>query len=522
MPLSSNSLAKAVGSGVQNVAFRASASVLPRKILIIGTYDPAKTAIVAETPLLITSPEDAGSKFGFGFMVHRLALKAALGSQGIETWIMPQSEAGGAAAAAGEIDFTGSTGVLAGTLAVYIAGDRIPVTITAGMTVENIADAVVAAINAVAETPVIAAKTAVTFEVTFTAKSKGPEGNNIDISLSIEPGDETPTGIASAITPMAAGSGIPTMGDALDALGTGDNANEAGFTELIHGYGQDSTTLDAISTYVGEGNDFTGLYSKTVARPFRSLTGDTVAGSSGLTAQIVISDGRLDDRSQGVVSVPDSQSHPAEIAAQTLGHMARINNVRAEEACTEITLIGVQPGAKANRWTSSYSSRDTAVKAGISPTLVDGGVVKLQNVVSFYRPASVPVTSNGYREMVNISKLQNILASQKTNFSRTKWQNVSIVSDVAKVTNPTSRQKARDVDSVLDDLIQLVNEWAGNAWIASADFTIGRLKADSSLVTIRSSGDGFNVTIPVVLSGIGNIYDVVTQFDISFAVLING
>jgi phage tail sheath gpL-like len=512
-------LASGVGSGVRNVTFQATAEVLPRKIVIIGTYDAAKTAVVDEVAVRSLSPAETGSIYGFGTPVHRLHLKSALGAQGIETWILPQAET--SAESAGEIDFTGSTGVLAGTLAVYISGDRIPVTITAAMTVEEIADAVVAAVNADINTPVIASKTAVTFEVELDAKTMGVDGDDIDISLNIESTDTMPTGITAAITAMTGGAGVPTIADALNGLGIDDNANEAGFTEMIHGYGQDSTTLDAISTYVGEGNGFTGLYAKTVARPFRSLTGDTVADAAGLTAQIVISDARLDDRSQGVVSVPGSQSAPTEIAAQTLGHMARINNVRAEESYNNVTLIGVQPGATAERWTSSYDSRDTAVKAGISPTLVQAGVVKLQNVVSFYRPASVPVTSNGYREMVNISKLQNILASQKVNFERDKWQNISIVTDTKKVTDIDSRLKARDVNSVLDDLVTLVNSWASRAWIADADFTIGRLMSDKTLVAVRSGGDGFDITIPVVLSGIGNIYDVTTEFDISFAILNN-
>jgi hypothetical protein len=199
--------------------------------------------------------------------------------------------------------------------------------------------------------------------------------------------------------------------------------------------------------------------------------------------------------------------------------MARTNNRRAEEAYVSTLLTGVRPGDKADRWTASYDSRDTAVQSGISPTLVEGGNVLLQNVVSFYRPASVPVTSNGYREMVNISKLQNILDSQKVNFSREKWQNVSIVADASKVTNPASRLKARDISSVLDDVLQLAKSWEGLAWIADFDFTADKLKADSSLITVRTGGDGFTIIIPIILSGIGNIIVTETQFDISFASL---
>jgi len=172
MPLASNSLATAVGSGVRNVTFQPTAEVLPRTVLLIGTYDPAKLTVVDEVPVLITSAADAGDKFGFGFMAHRLALQAEKGAQGLQMFVSPQSEAGGAVSAAGEIDWTGTAGVVAGTLALYIGGERIPVTLITGMTLEAVSDAVVAAVNAVADTPVVAAKTAVTFETTFTAKSK--------------------------------------------------------------------------------------------------------------------------------------------------------------------------------------------------------------------------------------------------------------------------------------------------------------------------------------------------------------
>ena len=519
MAVSPSSLASVTAAGVKNVTFQPQAEVLPRKILIIGTFDPAKTEVVAETPVLITSAADAGDKFGFGFEVHRLALAAEKGSQGIETWIQPQAELGGAVEAAGEIDWTGTVGVVAGVLSVYIAGERYPVTITDAMTLEEVSDAVVAAINAVENTPVIATKTAVTFETVITAKSKGPEGNNLDISFNLGVGETTPAGIVAAITAMSNGAGLPVIQDALDALGTGDNANEAHFTDMLHGYGQDTTTLDAIANYVGLGNVFSGLYAKTVARPFRSLVGDVAAGSGGLTTLIALADLRELDRAQGIVAVPGSQSPPVEIAAQAIGHMARINNIRAEEAFNRVLMIGVQPGDKADRWTSNYDSRDTAVKSGISPTLVEAGSVLLQNVVSFYRPANVPVTSNGYREMVNISKLQNILQSEKLNFSRDEWQNISIVADVNKVTSTSSKQKARDRNSVLDDLIPLINSWAGNAWIADAAFSVNRLKSDKSLVVARIGGDGFEINIPVVLSGVGNIIVVVTQFDTSFAAL---
>lgn len=518
MSLDVNSKAAAVGSSVSNVSFQPAAENVPRKILIIGSYDPAKTGVVDEVPVQVLSAADAADKFGAGFMVHRLAIQAFEGGQGIPTWIQPQSEDGAAVVAVGEVDFTGTTGVLAGTLHMYLGGVYVPVAVTDAMAIEDLTDACVAAITAKTELAVTAAKHAVTFELDLTSKSKGTFGNFITIAFNLDAGQELPTGVAVAVTDMASGATDPDITDALDGLGTDDDANEAFFTDVVHGYGMVAAVLNKILTYVGAGDTATGLYAKTVSRPFRVLTGDTVAGSAGLTAALVISDARLTDRANGVISVPDSESHPSEIAAQTIGHMARINQVRAAQHYVDILLTGIWPGDQADRWTSDYDNRDIAVKGGISPTRVKSGNVHLQNVVTYYRPASVPVDSNGYREMVNISKIQNMMHTMRELFEQEKWQGISIVSDVTKVTSAVDRAKARDIDSVKDELVGLYRAWEAKAWIAEAAFSITALKEVDS-VTVRSASDGFDMTTKAVLSGVANIYDAVIEFDTSFAAL---
>ena len=516
MVLSANSLAAGVGSAVKNVQFIPAAENVPRKILIIGTYDPLKTLVVDEVPVQILSPEDAADKFGFGFMIHRLAIAADLGANGVETWVCPQTET--SAAAVGAADFTGASGVLAGTVYMYIAGIPVPFAVEDADDVTAIGDAAVAAITANSDLPVTAVNTV--GDVAITSKSEGLYGNDITIRFNIQPGNEFPAGITSvAVTDMVTGLGTPAIADALAGLGTGDDANEAFFTDVVHGYGFETTTLDAISAYVGTGNDFTGLYSKTVARPFRALTGDITAGSAGLVALVAIGVLRKTDRSQGIVPVPDSATHPAEIAAQAIGHMARINNSVVAQTYNGTVMIGVDPGDKgSDRWTSEFDNRDAAVNAGICATKVENGVVILQNMVTFYHPDSVPVTSNGYREMVNISKIQNLLDSQRALFETDKYQGFFIVSDVAEVTNVTDRLKAVDVDTVKDDLVLLYYAWASKGWIAEAAFSIDAL-AEAGSVSIRAGGDGFDIINKVVLSGVGNIVDALTQFDISFSVL---
>lgn len=518
MPLVNSSLAPAVGAAVNNVQFQTEAAVLSRKILLIGTYDPLKTEIVDEEPFSISSPEDAGDKLGFGFMLHRMAIAAFKGSQGVETWVVPQSETG--TQSAGDIDFVATDLVANGTINLYIGGDKVPVVAAKEDDEDAVAILVAAAVNADDDLPVTALVNGVTTsQVDFTAKSEGPEGDNIILSFNLGFQEEHPEGVVAVITPMAAGAGIPDIQDALDALGVDDDQNEYYFTDVLHGYGLDTDTLDALSEYNGEGNEYAGNYSKTVSRPFRVLNGDIVADTEGKDALIALANTRRVDRTNGVLAVPGSQNHPVEIACQALGIAARLNANRAEEHYLGKVLSGVFPGAIADRWTSTYDNRDIAIKGGVSPSRVRSNDVYLQALITFYRPASVPSASNGYRSMRDISIIQNMLYNLRVNFEQEKWQGVSIVEDVAEVGSLVDRQKARDIDSVLDDLLNLAESFQNFAWIYSAGFTIDRLKA-GGLIEIRAGGKGFNMVLPVLFSGEAWIFDGVIEFDTSLAVVL--
>lgn len=518
MALTSTSRASAVGSSADNVAFTPPAENLARKILCIGTYDPLKTAVVDEVAKRVFSPEDAGDQTGFGFMLHRLVTQAFTGGQGIPVYILPQAETG--TQAAGDIDFTGGAGVLAGTLHLYIAGLYVPVAITAAMTDAQIATEAIAAINAIKELPVTALVNATPEIMDITAKSEGPEGDNISIAFNLGAGQVLPTGVVTTIAAMSSGATNPDIATALAGLGTGDGANEDFFTDVVHGYGQDTTVQDAILAYVGAGDTATGLYAKTVARPFYAFAGDTDPGTAALTALLAAADLRKTDRGDGVIPVPDSPSHPSEIAAQTVGHVARVANNIVAQDYEGIVLDGIWPGDKgSDRWTSEYDNRDTAYKGGISTTKVESGLVLIQDLTTFYRPDSVPTDSNGYRDIRNICITQNILDSQRRLFSTEKWQGIFVVSDVRKVKSSVDKVKARDIQSVKDELLGwYINVLAAKGWIADLDFAISKLKEADS-VTLRASGGGFDIKNRFVYSGIGKIKDVVTEFDTSFAVL---
>ncbi len=517
MSVNANSLAAGKLYGVKNKVFKPGVSVLPRKIVIVGTYDPSKATVVADVPKQVLSAEQVGAEFGEGFQLHRLALSAFSSNKNIETWVIPQAEAGGAAAAIGKLSVTGPA-TEDGSAAIYVSGKLIAdVAISNGDVATDIATAINAAILAADSSLAIISEVngVNAFEVDPSCKSKGTFGNDIEISIGLK-GEQLPAGIAIAVTPLATGATDPDIQDALDALGQGDNQNQDNFTALIHGYGYVTATLDKISTYNGVGNDFVGNYKKEVARPFRSLVGDV---SEDLAALIVLTDLRTQDRTNGLLSIPGSESHPSEFAALAMGAMEAISNDRAEQSYIDEVLSDVDHGDGSNRWTDTYNFRDQAVKSGISPTQIKDGAVTLQNVVTFYRPAAVPQDSNGYRSMRNISILQNVLNAEKVRFGLDKWKQITIVKDVAKVTNVNSRLKARDKEDVVSEILALAGDFEANAWIFSKDFTTEKAQTEE-LVTLRVNGSGFDSIFPIILSGEGGILNMTTEFDVSLAVFL--
>lgn len=522
MALDINSLAAAVGVGIRNVQFLPVAEVLQRKILIMGEYDTSGHPEIETYKLYqVFSAQDVGDRFGFGNVLHRLSIAAYTGSQGIETWVLPlQQEPAngpGGVRAAGSISFTVGT-LQSGYVYLYISGQRLIVPIQSSYSAADIAGVVTAAINNDFTLPVTASQASNV--VNILAKSRSIWGNYVDVSFNWGLGEELPSGLSATITPLSGGNGVDIFTTALEALGSGDDQNEQYFTDVIVPYPIPITFhIDALSTWNGIGNDFVGNYSKLIQRPVRSLTGDTTPGSTGLSDLIFEADSRRLDRTNGVIAVPGSPNHPSEIAALAIGNMARINNSNAAESYVDILLQGVIPGVPADRWNAGYDERDTAVKNGISPTKVVNGSVYMQNVMTFYRPENVPPSSNGYRSQRNISVMQNVSNSIKVNFDQDKWKRNSIVLDVTKVTNAFARQKVKDIVAVQNDIISLAKQWESLSWIFSAEFTISEIKK-GNYVEIRKGGTGFNISIPIILSGESWILDNVVLADTALTVFI--
>lgn len=499
---------------IKNTVHKVTVSKVARKIYNIGSYEAGKT-IVDEVPVISLSAALTGSINGFGSMLHRNHLNAekATGGQ-VEFWNVPQAETGGAAAAEGEVDFAGSVGVLAGTYSFYIGFDLVRVPVLDADTPTLLGDALELAINNNVDLNFTASNAIGV--VTITSKTLGLYGNaatGAQFSENLESAQELPAGVATALTQPVGGTGLPDIQDALNGMGTGDGANGNFATAVIHGYGQDSTTLDAIRDYVGAGDELLGLFKKTVARPFRSAVGD-VSGISGLTALLAVGNGRTTDRATNIVPVSSSESHPSDIAAQYIGHLERTAKEETVKGYTKIAFSRIGPGPVGDRWTNDETNRDAAINAGLCTTLVEGGVVKIMDAVSLYHPNSIPENSNIYRESVNMPKIQNMLNDLKVVFNGPPFLGAAIVEDINTVGSIGARSVTIDQDIVIGKIFELLDAWQDESYVFETAFAKSELA-----VAIRDATDGFDSIIKLILSGINKVNDNQILADISAAVV---
>jgi phage tail sheath gpL-like len=170
----------------------------------------------ADTTVQITNADQAIPLFGQGSMLHRMAIAWFASNKETPLKCGVLADDGAAVAATGTLTITGPA-TAAGTLALYLAGKRVPVAVADADTATDIGDAVEAAVTADADLPFTASNLAGV--VTFTAKNKGPQGNDLDIRTNYLPTDELPAGVTAVVVAMSGGATAPDLTALIAALG---------------------------------------------------------------------------------------------------------------------------------------------------------------------------------------------------------------------------------------------------------------------------------------------------------------
>jgi phage tail sheath gpL-like len=195
-------------AGVVNSASRA---------LLVGQMLTAGTA-TASVPIPVGSVALAQQFFGVGSMLARMVAAFFASNTTQQLWCLPVVEPAAGTAATGSIAIA-SAPTASGVLTVYIAGQKVQLSVASTDTASAVATALAAAINAATELPVTA--TAATATVSLTCRWKGDTGNDITIIpnyLGQYGGEAFPTGLTLTITAMANGAGAPVFTSGISAI----------------------------------------------------------------------------------------------------------------------------------------------------------------------------------------------------------------------------------------------------------------------------------------------------------------
>lgn len=457
---------------------------LPQRIGVIA--QGATAATYATTKFDATSAAQVAAKAGYGSPAHLIARELfPLNGDGVGT--VPVTfhllvDDGSGVAAAGTITPSG-THLKAGSYRVRINNIlSAPFVILPAASVATRVGAMVAAINAVLEMPVVAVAHAGNTLVDLTSKWKGLSANDIYVEVI---GDMT-LGTVFTIAQLSGGLVNPSVSAALASIG---NVWE---TMLLNALTiADTTTLDLIQAF-GEGR-----WGATVRKPLVCFTGNTIADP---VAAVAVSDARKTDRINGQLVSPGSHDLPFVVAARQLARIAVVANDNpptnyAAQRATDLT-----PGDDGVQW--DYPTRDAAVKAGSSTIEVKDSVVTISDVVTFYHPTGD--ANPAYRYVVDIVKLQQYHYNLSLTFEAKEWAAAPLVPDSQPTKNPNAR---RPMNAIAE--ICMLHQTAGDAAIIS---DVAFAKKNTFAAIDGQNPKRLNVQITIKLSGNTNIIDVTLNF----------
>ncbi|WP_395391491.1 phage tail sheath subtilisin-like domain-containing protein [Novosphingobium sp. BL-8A] len=375
------------------------------QITAAGTYTPG-------VPVQLTSVTDGISGAGAGSVLAGMVQAWRDNDKTGEVWLLPISDDEGAAAATGKLTVTG-TATGSGTIPLYVAGTKVPVTVAAGDTVAAIATNTAAAINAAA-VPVTAAAAAGV--VTLTARNKGLVGNEIDLRLSYlgtAGGESLPEGVAIAIVAMAGGATNPSLASALAALG------DKTFDFIVLGI-NDATSLNAVQALL---LDSTGRWS-----PMQQLYGHAFTAARGTAGTLATLGAGRNDQHLSIIGFNDSPSPYWVWAAAIIGQAAV--SLRDDPALPlqYLTVSGILAPPIASRFSIGVRN-STLLYSGISTWQVDPtGNIVIENIVTTYITNSQGNGDNSYLELETMFTLIYVLRFMRSRIE-TKFGRVKLAAD---------------------------------------------------------------------------------------------
>jgi phage tail sheath gpL-like len=359
-------------------------ALLPYRALLLGQKLAAGTA-AANSLARVTSADQVAALAGRGSMLHRMA-KAYFGNNRVtETWVGVLDDNAAGVAASGTITVTGPA-TAAGTINLYVGGDLVQVAVASGDTANAIATNIDAAVNAALD--LAATSTVLTNVVTVTHRHKGAVGNDLDLRVNYQDGEQLPAGVGVAVGAMASGATNPVLTSLLAALG------DTWFQVWAHPY-TDATSLTAIE---GELSSRFG--------PMRMIDGVAITSAAGTQSVLgTLGDTRNSPHSC-IVAQPGKNplTPPSEFAAAVAAIVAYQGPIDPARPLQTLPVKGVKAPAEADRFT--LTERNLALYDGVGTTRVAaGGEVQLERIVTTYQANAAGAADTSYLDVTTMLTL---------------------------------------------------------------------------------------------------------------------
>ena len=390
-------------------------SILRYKVLLIGQRlsGGLRPQLVVDK---ITSYSQAMQLYGAGSQLSRMFKKFFDNNRISDVYGCSLNDSGSGVKATGTF-VIGGTASVDGSFIAYIGGERVSVAVTSLMTSNQIATALAAAIQADTEKPVSAS--AIGGTVTCTAKNAGESGNEIDLRINYNAGEELPTGITCSVNGsgtqgiMSGGANNPTIQSVIDILGDE-------WYNLICAPYWDATNMTAIEAELA---DRFG--------PLRMIDGIYITSRMG-TVGVLESWGN--GKNSPHVSVLHSQKAPcvsAEVAAMYVAQIAKEGQADPARPLQTLELVGMLPPVVEHRFT--LAENNALLYDGISTFYVDsGGKIRIQRAITQYQRNGVGAEDIAYLDVETMLTLM-FMRYDFRNQILTKYSRAKLADDGVQV-----------------------------------------------------------------------------------------
>jgi phage tail sheath gpL-like len=366
-----------------------------KRTLLIGQKLSTGSA-AANTPILVGSVDNAIALFGKGSMLARMHRFHRKQDPIGEVWAIAVADAAAGAQATGTITVTG-TATAAGTIPLYIAGQNVPVGVSAADTATVIAAAINTAINAATDLPVTSSVAAGI--VTLTAKWKGLTGNDISVLDSFRGsagGEAVPAGVALAYSNsnfLSGGATNPTLSNtAITAMGDEE------YDFVCNPYA-DSANLDA---FQAEYNDASGRWAYS-----RQVYGHVYAAARGTLSTLVTLGTPRNDPHHTIAGFETDVPNPSwEYAAAYNGANAAGLSVDPARPTQTLELVGIMPARAGKRFL--LTERQSLLNYGIATSSTSAGTVRVERAVTTYQKNSLGQADTSYLDSETLHQITEI------------------------------------------------------------------------------------------------------------------